>query len=735
MKRRAFLTGLITVLIGCLFILAACKDPSGDSDGEGSFTISLGNASGTRAAAYPPDWPADSNPGNPTIDQFWFELIFTPVSGGNGVKQFDFDGVLFLSSSAMSGSVPVGFYTVEMKAYEKPYEDNILYARGSAVSSPVEIKSGINATIKIELGDANKASMPMIGTQPVGESYTQNAPATALTIAASVTDGGALTYQWYRTNALSNTDLTDLTNVISQGPSISTPDFTPSTTTAGTFYYFVVVTNTRGATTATATSTVVTVTVTAPSGSSGDALWARTIIAGTASASFNAVAVAPNGDVYAAGRQAGNASYTYGNGVSINGFSNNSNPILVRYDSAGNATRAITVIAGPGSGVEAIFNSVAVATDGSVYVAGRQDGSATFNYGTGNLSVFNNNNPILVRYDSAGNAEWVRTTVTASGGARFLSVAISPLDGSVYAAGYQLLDGIFDYGNGTTAAGANATGNNPVLVKYDQFGDAQWAMTTITGVIAEFNSVAVCPIDGSVYAAGRQVGTGIFDYGNGQTATGVHTVENAVLVKYDQHGTTQWARTITAGTGNAQFYAVAVAADGSVYAAGRQIGTGTFEYGIGTTATGASANNNPVLVKYDSTGDAIWARTIIPPGTGSALFYSVAVAPNGDVYTAGNQGTGTFNYGNGDITVASSDSLVLVKYNSTGDAQWARTTSEDDAPSNIASFNGVAIGATSDNGVYAVGSQNIAGRDYTYGVGVIIAGTAAANPMLVKYQR
>jgi hypothetical protein len=64
-----------------------------------------------------------------------------------------------------------------------------------------------------------------------------------------------------------------------------------------------------------------------------------------------------------------------------------------------------------------------------------------------------------------------------------------------------------------------------------------------------------------------------------------------------QSGEPLWAKTITAGTYGAEFYAVTVDASGNVYAAGLQKAIGNCNYGSGNIA-GTASNLNPVLVKY-----------------------------------------------------------------------------------------------------------------------------------------
>ncbi|MCL2481570.1 MAG: hypothetical protein FWF38_07650, partial [Spirochaetaceae bacterium] len=204
----------------------------------------------------------------------------------------------------------------------------------------------------------------------------------------------------------------------------------------------------------------------------------------------------------------------------------------------------------------------------------------------------------------------------------------------------------------------------------------------------------------------------------GVTATGTSSY-NPVLVKYSSSGTALWARTITAGfSASAWFSAVAVDSVGNVYIAGMQIGTVTYAYGDGVTAAGTGTYFNPVLVKYNSSGTALWARTITAGSNAYAMFSAVAVDSVGDVYTAGSQnGSETYAYGDGVSATGTSTSFnpVLVKYNSSGTALWVRTVTAGFS----AGFGAVAVDGNGN--VYAAGSQN-GTVTYAYGDGVTATG-------------
>jgi hypothetical protein len=94
------------------------------------------------------------------------------------------------------------------------------------------------------------AQMPTISVQPQDNvDYFVGDVAAALSVTASVTDGGSLSYQWYYNATNSNAGGT----LISGATDAS---YVPSTDTVGTTYYYVVVTNTKSSVTGTPTATV-----------------------------------------------------------------------------------------------------------------------------------------------------------------------------------------------------------------------------------------------------------------------------------------------------------------------------------------------------------------------------------------------------------------------------------------------------------------------------------------------
>jgi hypothetical protein len=102
-------------------------------------------------------------------------------------------------------------------------------------------------------GTTTDAATPSITVQPVGDkTYSQGQTADTLSVTATVSDGGALSYQWYESETNSTTGGTAKgTNSASY-----TPVIPASITTDKDYWYYVVVTNTNTSVNGTQTASV-----------------------------------------------------------------------------------------------------------------------------------------------------------------------------------------------------------------------------------------------------------------------------------------------------------------------------------------------------------------------------------------------------------------------------------------------------------------------------------------------
>jgi len=227
------------------------------SDASGSFSspVSLGTLTSTAAGTISGTIPSGTTSGT----GYRIRVVAnTPVSTGtdNGsnltINARPSTAVLAGTTSICTGSS--ANLTVTISGGTSPY--TVVYSGGTVTSytsgSNISVSPSTNTTYSLtSVTDANSCttitpsgtptitinSKPTITANPSSSavSYCYNATATALSVTAT---GGGLTYQWYSNTTSSNSGGT---SVGSGGTSAS---YTPLTTTAGTLYYYCVVSGT-----------------------------------------------------------------------------------------------------------------------------------------------------------------------------------------------------------------------------------------------------------------------------------------------------------------------------------------------------------------------------------------------------------------------------------------------------------------------------------------------------------
>ncbi len=102
-----------------------------------------------------------------------------------------------------------------------------------------QITSAISAPFTVN-------DLPSISVQPSTSNQTAclNTPTTNLTVSASPGSGSISNYTWYRTSSLSGSPV--WTTVATNTTSSTTNSYTPVSTSVGTLYYYVIVTNSNG---------------------------------------------------------------------------------------------------------------------------------------------------------------------------------------------------------------------------------------------------------------------------------------------------------------------------------------------------------------------------------------------------------------------------------------------------------------------------------------------------------
>ena len=279
---------------------------------------------------------------------------------------------------------------------------------------------------------------------------------------------------------------------------------------------------------------------------------------------------------------------------------------------------AVTVMAGFVSAEDALFitavggtdidkgYSVAQTSDGGYVVTG-----FTQSYGSGDYDV------LLVKFDSSGSEEWTKTVGGALNDYGYSVVQTSD-------SGYIVAGSSHNYGG---------TDSDVLLVKFDSSGAKQWTRT-VGGTLNDYGYSVAQTSDGGYVVTGKTLSYGAGNY-------------DVLLVKFNSSGAKQWTRTV-GGAGVDVGYSVAHTSDGGYVVTGY-----TPRYG--------GADSDVLLVKFDSSGTEQWNKTV--GGTDGDYGLSVAQTSDSGYIVTGN----TASYGNGNRDV------LLVKFNSSGEEEWTRT--------------------------------------------------------------
>jgi hypothetical protein len=137
------------------------------------------------------------------------------------------------------------------------------------------------------------------------------------------------------------------------------------------------------------------------------------------------------------------------------------------------------------------------------------------------------------------------------------------------------------------------------------------------------------------------------------------------VTKYDENGNVLWA-TRNGGSNNDYAQGIAVDDSGNVYVSGYFTSpTITF----GTTTLLNAGSTDVFIVKYDGSGNVIWATSA--GSSGGDYAQSIATDASGNVYMTGYFDSATLTFGTTILTNAGSSNIFIVKYDGNGNVLWA----------------------------------------------------------------
>lgn len=300
-------------------------------------------------------------------------------------------------------------------------------------------------------------------------------------------------------------------------------------------------------------------------------------------------------------------------------------------------------------------NGVSIAVDkaGNCYITGTYSSSPAI-FGTYTLPLNAFSDIFLAKYDSNGNILWVKhagglTTVpyTGNGGT---SISVDSL-GNCYVTGSFVNKGIFDSDSVTSNGG-----NDIFIAKYNSSGNIIWVKNA-GGSGYDYGQGISINKNNEVFVTGNFNGTASFgSYTVTASANG-----DDFIAKYDDSGNCLWVRQ---SNGGASVNAITSDGIGNCYITGGLVQNATVTFGIFSLSDGG--NGTMFIVKYDSSGNCIWAKSA--SGTGGV---SVSIDAINNIYVTGDF-QGTVVIGTYTLTSSGSYDIFVAKYDNNGNCIWAK---------------------------------------------------------------
>jgi len=227
-----------------------------------------------------------------------------------------------------------------------------------------------------------------------------------------------------------------------------------------------------------------------------------------------------------------------------------------------------------------------------------------------------------------------------------------------------------NFGNGITLTNSGAI--DYYLVKYSSSGLAQWAQGA-TGVSNDVGYNVTLDATGSnVYVVGNTNSASITFPVGGTLVNNGH--DDVFIAKYSSAGVLQWVK-LKGGSSDDIGEKIAVDGSGNAYISGYFASSSvTFGPGISVAnAGGFSGTDDIFIAKFDVNGNALWAQRA--GGTANDAGMGIAVDGSGsNVYATGYYSSTSVAFGATPALVNSGgQDFFIVKYNSSGTAQWANT--------------------------------------------------------------
>jgi len=247
---------------------------------------------------------------------------------------------------------------------------------------------------------------------------------------------------------------------------------------------------------------------------------------------------------------------------------------------------------------------------------------------------------------------------------------------NIYVVGFYKSLTPVNLGNGITLPKTSDKFRAYYIIKYNNLNQALWAKSIYTeeinDIIPKF-SQCITDSANNLLVVGTYNSTIPVQLGNEQTLSSTSGITSSFIIKYNSQGNVQWTNTIlasstSAGTG------ITIDSKNNILVTGSYNSAIPVQLGNEQILSSTSNILNPFIIKYNSQGKVQWANTIL--ASSESIGIGITTDSQNNVLVTGSyNSTILVQLGNGKTLSSTSDieSSFIVKYNSKGEVQWAKT--------------------------------------------------------------
>lgn len=397
--------------------------------------------------------------------------------------------------------------------------------------------------------------------------------------------------------------------------------------------------------------------------------WAKSM-GGDGPAIGRSIAVDATGNIYTIGTFVGPADFDPNNGITLLSSEGVDDIFIQKLDPSGN----LLWVKQMGGISEEYAPSIVVDDFGNVYSTGTFERDVDFDPGVGTAiltSEINAPNVYIQKLDTNGNFLWVKQ-MGSSGRDEGISIDLDDF-GNIYTSG--TFQGTVDFDPGLGSFLLTSNGLKDIFIqKLDSDGNFVYAkkMGGFSGDLVRNMKV---DNDGNIYITGHFEGTSDFDPGTGTVSLTSVGDSDVFILKLDSAGEFLWVKQM-GGTGFDLGSSIATDDLGNVYTVGQFRGTVDFDPSSGSDMLTSEGLGDTFIQKLDPNGNFLWVKRI--GGDRPDVGLSIDVDNSGQIYITGYfEDSVDFDPGTGVnmLTTSQSNSMYILKLNSSGDFSWVVQTS------------------------------------------------------------